>query len=1359
MEINSRCAVLRALKKKRVTYDVARRFQQQLLNAAGLSARPVSMRNSAETQFLQHFQSDAPTEAGPTLPASELSGSQHLDSHQTNGRADSSSQAAATAAGSNGQSDALAARRASMTSISATPRASYGEDGARGWGTGRSLSAAARAAKVAAMTGQSEEQRIAGAVQGWLMSPSTKEGRARARFVEAKFPALLQSTLQALSKDALPGSKSAARLAARIPQYRPGRVTDAKQAQKKPRHKGATLDELRSSQLLAMDSLYGGEVRFIGGAGNIGNAPSTLHSVQRGVVIGSSIGRGSANSPSTRAGSGIRVLSNDERMLSRTLSSGVDAPPLALAGASAEGGGEVSRPPPPPLKKGHSGPLRRRRSVSMTDLPPPGAGHTAGGGFFRKVKGLFSRKKSNTEHTDVGGNGDGTASTVVSSPRAVPSGTLNPVGATSHSHSGAGDAAGCDEGKLQPDASFRDLITGLGPLQDADAEDSEAENATSSGTTDSEHRALEDIPEQEDGAFDEAVAGGSTGDLREIEGNHSSSGAPEVEVGAPRDPILSLSASDTSEGTHSTLGSLNEGIAASGGGCSPPVRRQSVAEGGSPFTAPAKRGGLPPVDDEHRGRSVSMAAFDWIKNRSTNTGSGTSKGQGSWGSLLSAPETPDAAPRKGGMVHRSFAQLGNGANREDDAFVEGLVASATPSSGGGGVGGTPSTGSGMAAWSRARTRVLAVVRLAGSDGSPSVHGGGTSSSDPESQGGVAAVQHAGGQASPSTSSVAAPTAADVKRAEWRRAVFASPAVAAASRQPLHGSAGGLFPLSPPPDNLIRRSTTAGAALRGGALPREYFSPSARSVSRNLGGALEGEVAVPVEGGTSAEHGAHGAPTLDTAPIGPGITRSRSVDAGRSSPQCPLPHLPRRSIGGGVNTLDTSLEGGVPAPSSGEGESLQDIVGFASQDDVVSAAAAAGDSGSEGGGSGSEGGGSAVSSPSRIVDLGAPHHANGPPFTERGSTYAADADSVSAQEVDSNAEAVSAAAGPPAEMQAPLRDPLPPLGSAAPNLPAENACESLRRFMDGLHDHILQNREGQLKALQIQLPYFKDNEGGIVVEQGGVLGDPEEEGAEECRPGAVAVLSTLDTVSAIAMRAVEVACYSPLKHSLLACLECTVDAREESGLLVSMAALRRASQESFNIPEALRVPDLWAAAVLELREAEVCELPSDKLRALMAAARAIYAEYGATERQKALLQHIKTHPLHAALIGLALGQHSPEDEEGGLHGGDADEGRGASGRGTGSGSWSRNPRRTGSSGSRQRLCIADLDLPPPTPLGADDFFPVFTFVVVRAQLSRPLLLKELLWALCDPLMLQGEGGYYLTMYEAALEYIRSMDAAT
>ena len=56
------------------------------------------------------------------------------------------------------------------------------------------------------------------------------------------------------------------------------------------------------------------------------------------------------------------------------------------------------------------------------------------------------------------------------------------------------------------------------------------------------------------------------------------------------------------------------------------------------------------------------------------------------------------------------------------------------------------------------------------------------------------------------------------------------------------------------------------------------------------------------------------------------------------------------------------------------------------------------------------------------------------------------------------------------------------------------------------------------------------------------------------------------------------------------------------------------------------------------------------------------------------------------------------------------------------------------------------------LGADDFLPIFIFVVCRAGLRHPSFSKDLLWQLCHPDQLHGESGYYLTVYESALEYI-------
>jgi hypothetical protein len=62
------------------------------------------------------------------------------------------------------------------------------------------------------------------------------------------------------------------------------------------------------------------------------------------------------------------------------------------------------------------------------------------------------------------------------------------------------------------------------------------------------------------------------------------------------------------------------------------------------------------------------------------------------------------------------------------------------------------------------------------------------------------------------------------------------------------------------------------------------------------------------------------------------------------------------------------------------------------------------------------------------------------------------------------------------------------------------------------------------------------------------------------------------------------------------------------------------------------------------------------------------------------------------------------------------------------------------------------------LGADDFLPIFIFVVCQAPLRHPQLNKEMLWKLCHPDQLRGESGYYLTMYESAIEYIMSVEVS-
>jgi len=60
------------------------------------------------------------------------------------------------------------------------------------------------------------------------------------------------------------------------------------------------------------------------------------------------------------------------------------------------------------------------------------------------------------------------------------------------------------------------------------------------------------------------------------------------------------------------------------------------------------------------------------------------------------------------------------------------------------------------------------------------------------------------------------------------------------------------------------------------------------------------------------------------------------------------------------------------------------------------------------------------------------------------------------------------------------------------------------------------------------------------------------------------------------------------------------------------------------------------------------------------------------------------------------------------------------------------------------------------LGADDFLPIFIFCIVRAEIERPSALCVLLQTLCHPSKRNGETGYFLASFEAAIEHIREID---
>ncbi len=70
-----------------------------------------------------------------------------------------------------------------------------------------------------------------------------------------------------------------------------------------------------------------------------------------------------------------------------------------------------------------------------------------------------------------------------------------------------------------------------------------------------------------------------------------------------------------------------------------------------------------------------------------------------------------------------------------------------------------------------------------------------------------------------------------------------------------------------------------------------------------------------------------------------------------------------------------------------------------------------------------------------------------------------------------------------------------------------------------------------------------------------------------------------------------------------------------------------------------------------------------------------------------------------------------------------------------------------------------ELKPSCILGADDFMPIFMFVVSRSGLDRAFHDKEYLVHLCPENMLDGQGAYYLSTFEAALTFMMNMDLSS
>lgn len=68
-------------------------------------------------------------------------------------------------------------------------------------------------------------------------------------------------------------------------------------------------------------------------------------------------------------------------------------------------------------------------------------------------------------------------------------------------------------------------------------------------------------------------------------------------------------------------------------------------------------------------------------------------------------------------------------------------------------------------------------------------------------------------------------------------------------------------------------------------------------------------------------------------------------------------------------------------------------------------------------------------------------------------------------------------------------------------------------------------------------------------------------------------------------------------------------------------------------------------------------------------------------------------------------------------------------------------------------LSNVNLTEKFAINADDLVPIFLYVLSQTpSLKNTFFLRDILWNFCHPDLLQGEGGYILTVFESALAYL-------
>lgn len=212
----------------------------------------------------------------------------------------------------------------------------------------------------------------------------------------------------------------------------------------------------------------------------------------------------------------------------------------------------------------------------------------------------------------------------------------------------------------------------------------------------------------------------------------------------------------------------------------------------------------------------------------------------------------------------------------------------------------------------------------------------------------------------------------------------------------------------------------------------------------------------------------------------------------------------------------------------------------------------------------------------------------------------------------------------------------------------------------------------------------------------------------------------DYINHVIKDAVEAAVIMPVLDEAWAALE--TDRKHEERLVKFIQKLQSEHQSFYGIPTGSQSGTGWHSAVFELSQIDRERLPSRKLKAILSAAHAVHFEHQRLDEMEEFLQAENDDSSAYPRPPPAPSEEIPSTEVAAGEPG-------------------------GSTGGSHGIANSKRE-----PLSADDFLPIFIFVVVQAAPEAPCRTQELLWALGGDRELQGESGYYLTMYEAAISYL-------